>query len=149
MHFEHAILEAGLDLEDLLAQGEGLRGQGRQHLTTLGVGRSGQRGARRGWEDAAASRPDERACCSVCCAHTFAREPDRDVDAHCLCIPKRPEELLERRGNVSVGEVSSVEYDRDPAAAACIDSGSHRHSTDRRSFDVRPAKWRWNCSLVH
>src|SRR5439155_23623466 len=77
--------------------------------------------------------------CGVCCAHTYARDPDRDVAANRLRILQRPEDLLERRGNVSVGEVSSVEHDRDPAAAACINSGSHRHSTDRRSFDMRPA----------
>jgi len=72
-------------------------------------------------------RPHERARREIGRARTLVRETDWNVDADRRRIPEAAEELRERGAEQRVGEPPVVEHDRDPAAAAGVDSGDHRH----------------------
>src|SRR3989442_8786161 len=82
VNLEHPLLEAALDLEDLLAECERLCRQRRQNLPRLRIARREQRRTGRGRKDAAASRPHERARREIGGTWTLVGETDRDVDAH-------------------------------------------------------------------
>src|SRR5216683_886120 len=104
MHLEHPLLEAGLDLEDLLAECERLRRQRRQNLPRLRIARREQRRTRRGRKDAAASRTDERARRDIGGPQTLVGETDRDIDPHRCRTRKAVEQLYEPGGEERVRE---------------------------------------------
>jgi hypothetical protein len=60
---------------------------------------------------------------------TLVGETDRDVDAHRCRTRKAVQQLYEGGGDERVREPPVVEHDRNPAAAAGIDTGNNRHAT--------------------